>query len=69
MEQYVIDPRPMSSYIEPMKKQEKFIEPTFSASYDFNSKPEYELYAISNHYGGLGGGHYTAYGKNRGKWY
>lgn len=23
----------------------------------------YELYAISNHYGGLGGGHYTAYGK------
>lgn len=23
----------------------------------------YELYAISNHYGGLGGGHYTAYCK------
>jgi ubiquitin C-terminal hydrolase len=23
----------------------------------------YELYAISNHYGGLGGGHYTAYAK------
>ena len=21
----------------------------------------YELYAVSNHYGGLGGGHYTAY--------
>jgi ubiquitin carboxyl-terminal hydrolase 4/11/15 len=24
---------------------------------------------VSNHYGGLGGGHYTAYGKNNGKWY
>ena len=23
--------------------------------------PVYELYAVSNHYGGLGGGHYTAY--------
>lgn len=23
----------------------------------------YELYAISNHYGGLGGGHYSAYCK------
>lgn len=27
----------------------------------------YELYAISNHYGGLGGGHYTAYAKVRKK--
>lgn len=31
----------------------------------------YDLYAISNHYGGVGGGHYTAYGKNSltGTWY
>ncbi|KAJ7952218.1 Ubiquitin carboxyl-terminal hydrolase [Quillaja saponaria] len=31
----------------------------------------YELYAISNHYGGLGGGHYTAYAKlvNENRWY
>ncbi|ESQ38494.1 hypothetical protein EUTSA_v10028406mg [Eutrema salsugineum] len=31
----------------------------------------YELYAISNHYGGLGGGHYTAYAKliDDNKWY
>ncbi|GLT64638.1 hypothetical protein SLA2020_371180 [Shorea laevis] len=31
----------------------------------------YELYAISNHYGGLGGGHYTAYAKlvDEDKWY
>ncbi|PHU27926.1 Ubiquitin carboxyl-terminal hydrolase 9 [Capsicum chinense] len=31
----------------------------------------YELYAISNHYGGLGGGHYTAYCKliDEDRWY
>ncbi|XP_038867285.1 ubiquitin carboxyl-terminal hydrolase 4 [Salvelinus fontinalis] len=31
----------------------------------------YDLIAISNHYGGMGGGHYTAYGKNKadGKWH
>ncbi|XP_068635943.1 ubiquitin carboxyl-terminal hydrolase 9-like [Aristolochia californica] len=31
----------------------------------------YELYAVSNHYGGLGGGHYTAYAKllKENKWY
>lgn len=31
----------------------------------------YDLVAISNHYGGMGGGHYTAYGKNKddGQWY
>ena len=33
--------------------------------------PIYDLFAVSNHSGGLGGGHYTAYGKNpkTGKWY
>lgn len=30
----------------------------------------YELYAISNHYGGMGGGHYTAFVQHgRGRWY
>lgn len=31
----------------------------------------YDLLAVDNHYGGLGGGHYTAYAKNHidGKWY
>ncbi|XP_061124978.1 ubiquitin carboxyl-terminal hydrolase 15-like isoform X2 [Syngnathus typhle] len=31
----------------------------------------YDLIAVSNHYGGMGGGHYTAYAKNTndGKWY
>lgn len=33
--------------------------------------PIYDLYAISNHYGSMGGGHYTAYAKHRsdGRWY
>uniref|UniRef100_A0A3Q2Y8E0 Ubiquitin carboxyl-terminal hydrolase n=1 Tax=Hippocampus comes TaxID=109280 RepID=A0A3Q2Y8E0_HIPCM len=37
-----------------------------------NSGPcRYDLIAVSNHYGGMGGGHYTAYAKNAddGKWY
>jgi len=31
----------------------------------------YDLISVSNHYGGMGGGHYTAYGKNKtdGNWY
>uniref|UniRef100_A0A1I8AQH0 ubiquitinyl hydrolase 1 n=1 Tax=Steinernema glaseri TaxID=37863 RepID=A0A1I8AQH0_9BILA len=29
----------------------------------------YDLIAISDHSGGLGGGHYTAIGLNKGKWY
>jgi len=33
--------------------------------------PIYDLYAVSNHYGSMGGGHYTAYGMNKDtkKWY
>ena len=32
-------------------------------------KPIYDCYAVSNHYGGLGGGHYTAYALNNdGEW-
>ena len=31
--------------------------------------PDYELYAVSQHYGSTGGGHYTALAKNMGKWY
>jgi len=37
-----------------------------------NNPPSvFDLIAVSNHYGGLGGGHYTAYAKNKktGKWY
>lgn len=33
--------------------------------------PLYDLYAVDNHFGGLGGGHYTAFAKNPldGRWY
>uniref|UniRef100_A0A674BHI8 Ubiquitin carboxyl-terminal hydrolase n=1 Tax=Salmo trutta TaxID=8032 RepID=A0A674BHI8_SALTR len=39
---------------------------------DPNAGPcRYDLIAVSNHYGGMGGGHYTAYAKNKddNKWY
>ena len=29
----------------------------------------YDLYAVTNHYGGLGGGHYTAFAMNNNSWY
>ncbi|KAI3625110.1 hypothetical protein CBS9595_000471 [Malassezia furfur] len=34
-------------------------------------RPIYDLYAVDNHFGGLGGGHYTAFAKNPedGRWY
>ena len=34
-------------------------------------EPVYDLYAVDNHFGGLGGGHYTAFAKNpvNGLWY
>merc|ERR1712211_35158 len=36
-----------------------------------HGKAIYDLTAISNHYGVMGGGHYTAYAKNKddGRWY
>ena len=32
-----------------------------------DEQPIYDCYAVSNHFGGLGGGHYTAYAVNKGK--
>ncbi len=29
----------------------------------------YDLYAVSNHFGNMGFGHYTAYVKNKDNWY
>lgn len=41
------------------------------ASQEEGKSPIYDLFAVDNHYGGLGGGHYTAYAKNfyDGTWY
>uniref|UniRef100_A0A8C7H2Q0 Ubiquitin carboxyl-terminal hydrolase n=1 Tax=Oncorhynchus kisutch TaxID=8019 RepID=A0A8C7H2Q0_ONCKI len=48
----------------------------FPLRYEFLIDPNagpcrYDLIAVSNHYGGMGGGHYTAYAKNKDddKWY
>ncbi|KAL9001471.1 MAG: hypothetical protein Q9169_000046 [Polycauliona sp. 2 TL-2023] len=34
------------------------------ASQEDGKSPIYDLFAVDNHYGGLGGGHYTAYARN-----
>ena len=52
-----------------MKKHETYIEPKVDKPAKCSVEPLYDLFAVSNHYGGLGGGHYTAYAKNNGKWY
>merc|ERR1712038_1047006 len=37
--------------------------------WDEGKEPIYDCYAVSNHFGGLGGGHYTAYAVNdEGEW-
>ena len=55
--------------IEELKQQNVYVEPKMTTQVTASDEPVYELYAVSNHYGGLGGGHYTAYAKNNGKWY
>jgi hypothetical protein len=71
MSKILLDPRPMSSYNEEAIRQGVYIDPKYGKQQEADSTKEssqakYELYAVSNHYGGLGGGHYTAYAKNRG---
>jgi len=53
------------------EKIDSFVDfPVTSLSVDGHSQ-QYDLYAISNHIGSMGGGHYTAYVKNlaNGEWY
>lgn len=69
MTEYLHDTRPMSSYVEEAKKLGVYVEPKEYKPVSASEEPIYELYAVSNHYGGLGGGHYTAYAKNNGKWF
>lgn len=71
MSPYLQDPLPMTSYQKEPKLKDSFIPPKYPQDYAItcSEKPIYELYAVSNHYGGLGGGHYTAYAKNGDKWY
>lgn len=71
MGQFLIDESPMTSYNEEAKKKNILIPPKYPGNYAIpcSDKPIYDLYAVSNHYGGLGGGHYTAYAKNGTQWY
>lgn len=71
MKPNVINPNPISDYAKDPKIKEHVIPPKYETDYQIpnSSEPLYELYAVSNHYGGLGGGHYTAYAKNGGKWH
>jgi ubiquitin carboxyl-terminal hydrolase 4/11/15 len=60
----------MASYTESLKEEGHFISPPADSDNErLSTAPIYDLYAISNHYGGLGGGHYTAYAKNKNSWY
>lgn len=55
---------PINTYIDYCKSHNAYITPSYQLSVNPNPSALYELYAISNHYGSLGGGHYTAFAKN-----
>ncbi|KAM3133391.1 hypothetical protein pb186bvf_014552 [Paramecium bursaria] len=62
----------MSDYIINSRIPNDYKEENLQDNGEINKKPIlYDLFAISNHFGGLGGGHYTAYAKNhiQNKWY
>ena len=52
-------------------KTPKYLEGEEKVDFQINNslRPIYDLFAVSNHYGGVGGGHYTATAKNGDKWY
>ena len=59
----------LSNYIINHNKMEDYDQETPET--EKNGNLVYDLYAVSNHSGGLGGGHYYAYGKNalKNRWY
>ena len=70
MRPHLINPSPISGYTNDPTIKEHIITPKYEGEHTISNSadPLYELYAVSNHYGGMGGGHYTAYAKNEGKW-
>ena len=71
LKNYVINPEPIAGYNSDPKVKEVILPPKYEGQFKVtnSTEPVYDLYAVSNHYGGLGGGHYTAYAKNNGKWH
>jgi ubiquitin carboxyl-terminal hydrolase 4/11 len=70
MAPYLIDQSPLSSYAAEAGQKGILIAPKHNGpqAVPCSDRPLYDLYAVSNHYGGMGGGHYTAYGKNGSQW-
>lgn len=68
----VLEALDMEPFVEGDRVEKRLAEQMTNAPHI--SEPDsltYELYAVSNHFGGLGGGHYTAFAKNpeNGRWY
>ncbi|GAA5926338.1 putative ubiquitin-specific protease UBP12 [Sporobolomyces koalae] len=64
----------MEPFVEGDKVERRLAEEMGEGNAPAISEPDsllYDLYAVSNHFGGLGGGHYTAFAKNpdNNKWY
>jgi ubiquitin carboxyl-terminal hydrolase 4/11/15 len=70
MSPFLIDHTPLSSYAAEAAQKQILIPPKHDKPNHIpcSEQPIYDLYAVSNHYGGLGGGHYTAYAKNGDIW-
>ncbi|CAD8047703.1 unnamed protein product [Paramecium sonneborni] len=62
----------MTDYLINSNTPKEFHKENMTNNGEINKKQViYDLYAISNHFGGIGGGHYTAFAKNKftNKWY
>jgi ubiquitin carboxyl-terminal hydrolase 4/11/15 len=61
----------IGTYVEFPGPDEELDMTNYCAGNTEKKKIAYELIGVSNHFGGLGGGHYTAYAKNHfsQKWY
>ncbi|KNE64149.1 hypothetical protein AMAG_19120 [Allomyces macrogynus ATCC 38327] len=61
----------MIEFPETLDLRERVLGPLGGEDEEASPEGVYELYAVSKHYGGIGGGHYTAYAKSLtdAKWY
>ncbi|EGR32981.1 ubiquitin carboxyl-terminal hydrolase family protein, putative [Ichthyophthirius multifiliis] len=72
MTPYVIEKEsPYVNYQNQQSQEQNLFQKSSFTLYDQYDKENliYDLYAVTNHYGSLGFGHYTAYAKNEGFWY